>query len=330
LDRKKREEYKSALLAYLLTAALLYAGLYIPALWIAVPFVLVYAIARGGYMIGGGAIALSFLTVAYFEPFASAILAAAFLPVAFGTGYMIRAKKRFLTSVVVSSGMLLAGAALAIALLTFITKQAAADYIVNYTGSTMNALSDTQIMSLYQVVRAPDLLTGAVSQQAVWSTPPAQAVTVMQGLMRDTLDLWFVTIIGLYALLMGLLCYIIPRSIVKKKMDVAPVPLFSDYALPRRFWLAFALSYIAAMAGSSLGWKSFDIVQLTIYNLYSLVFSVQALSLFDYFYRKRNMGVGVRTVLHVLSAIVLSFLLMWIGIIDNIMSLRKRMEEREV
>lgn len=330
MDRTKREEYKCAVLACLLTAALLFAGLYVPVLLVAVPFVLVYAVARTGYLLGGGAIALGFLAAAYFEPYAAAVIAAAFLPVAFGTGYMIRAKKRLRDSVIVSSGMLLAGAALAIALVSLITKQPTAEIIVNYAGSSMSAMGDKEIISLYQIVRAPDLLTGAVTQQAVWSTPPAEAILIMRGMIKDMLDIWFVTLIGLYALLMGLLCYIIPRAAVKKKVAVAPIPAFSEYKLPKRFWLAFAVSYIFAMVGAGFGWKSFDILQITIYNLYSLVFSVQALSLFDYFYRKRNMSAGVRTVLHILSALVLSFMLMWIGIIENVASLRKLMDEREV
>lgn len=330
MDRTKREEYKAAVLAYLLTVALLYAGLIVPVFLIAAPFVLVYAIARAGYLLGGGAIVLGFLTIAYFELYPALVLAAAFLPVAFGTGYMIRAKKRFRDGVVVSIAMLLLGAVAVVALLSLLTKDTAIDCIVNYAGSSMKAMSDPEIMSLYQVVRAPDLLTGAITQQAVWSTPPAAAVATMQGLLRDMLSVWFVTLIGLYSLLFGLLCYIIPRAIVKKRMAVASVPAFCDYVLPRRFWLAFLISYVFAMAGTSFGWRSFDIVEITIYNLYAFVFSVQALSLMDYFYRKRNMGAGVRTVLHVLMALILSMVLMWIGLIENVASLRKRMEEGEV
>jgi hypothetical protein len=330
LDKRKKEEYKAAVLAYLLTAALLYAGLLLPVFLIAVPFVLVYAIARAGYLLGGGAILLGFLTVAYFEFFPAVLLAGAFMPVAFGTGYMIRKKKRFHDSVIVSCAMALAGAALSIALLSLFTKSAATDVIVSYAGSSMKAMGDADIMSLYQLVRSPDLLTGAITQQALWSTPPAEAVAIMQELLRNMLSIWFVTIIGIYSLLNGLLCYIIPRAIVKKSMDVAPAPAFSDYALPKRFWLAFLVSYLFAMTGASFGWRSFDIVQLTVYNLYAFVFSVQALSVFDYFYRKRNMSTGVRAVLHVLTALILSMLLMWIGIIENISSMRKRTEEREV
>lgn len=330
MDRTKREEYKSAVLSYALSAALLYAGLFIPVLWIAVPFVLVYAVARAGLLLGGGAIALAFLTLAYFELYTAALLAAAFVPVAFGTGYMIRNKKRFFSSVIVSAAALLLGAGIVIALLSLMTHESAAERIVSYFGSSVRALGNDYIMSLYQVVRSPDMLTGAITQRAVWATPPGEAITIMQGMLRDTLSVWFVTFIGLYSLLFGLLCYLVPRATVKKRISVAPVPNFGDYDLPKRFWLAFLVSYFAAMAGVSFGWRSFDIVELTVYNLYAFVFSVQALSLFDYFYRKRNMGAGVRTVLHVLTAIVLSLMLVWIGIIENIVSLRKRMEEREV
>lgn len=325
MNRIKKEEYKGVLLAFLLASGLIYLSLSAYFMLAAVPFVLVYAVARGGYA-GAVAAVLSFAAAAYFDLSAALNMAGAFLPVAFAAGYMIRAKKRFRDSVVVSIGAVFAGAALVIAIPMLTGGAQPVDRIVSWAQRALNAMGDKEISTLYQAVRYIDVMTGAITQQALVATPSAEAAAVMLGLLRDTLNIWFITITGIYSLLTGLLCCVIPRAAAKRSMDLAPAPAFGDYALPKRFWLAYASSYLFAITGDSLGWKSFDIIGLTVYNLYAFVFSVQALSFFDHMYKKRGMGAGSRTMLHVVTTIVLSFVLVWVGIFENIFGLRKRME----
>jgi hypothetical protein len=42
------------------------------------------------------------------------------------------------------------------------------------------------------------------------------------------------------------------------------------------------------------------------------------------------MRAGSRTVLHVIVTLILSMVLVWVGIFENIAGLRKRMDERQV
>lgn len=330
MDRIKREDYKNTALTFLITSVLLYAGLYVPFVLIAAPFLLVYCVARYGAGLGGAAAVLSFAAAAYFDLHTAGVLAGAFLPSAFVTGYMIRAKKRFFNSVAASCAAALAGAAVIIAAVMLLTGKPFIESVVDYAGRSFASLGDQGVSSLYQAVRYADILTGAITQEAVLATSASDAVKIMQGTLSDTLNLWLITIIGLYSLLGGLLFYTIPRAIVKKSIDVAHTPSFSDYALPKGFWIAFALSYAFAAVGASFGWKSFNMLELTVINIYFFVFIVQALSFFDYMYKKRNMSAGARTMLHVLSVLALSFILFLIGIIENIFSIRKKMDEREV
>lgn len=313
-----------------MASALLYLGLYVPLILIAAPFMLVYCVARFGVKPGGAAAILSFAAIAYFDLHTAIVIAAAYLPAAFVTGYMIRSKKRFFNSVVASCAAALAGAALAIAAVTLLTGKPFIESIVDYTGANLASLGDEGVSSLYQMVRSADILTGAVTQEAVKATSASEGLRIMLGMLNDTLNLWLITIIGLYSLLGGLLFYTIPRAAVKKKIDVAPNPAFSDYTLPKGFWIAFVLSYFFAAIGASFGWKSFDMIEVTVFNLYVFVFTVQALCFLDFMYKKRSMGAGARTMLHVISVLILSFILFLLGIIENVFSIRKRMDEKEV
>ena len=185
------------------------------------------------------------------------------------------------------------------------------------------------------MVRYSDLLTGAVTQAALDAASRADAIAFIVEQFREMMNVTLVSLIGTYALLMGLIGYLIPRSVLKKrKAQVIPIPSFSLYALPNRFWLAFILSYLFAVIGRSFGWPGFDILEVTIYVLYALVLTVQGLSFLDYIYKRRNMGTAARVALHALALVISSLaslvgsLLMWVGLFENMAKLRKRLESK--
>jgi uncharacterized protein YybS (DUF2232 family) len=112
---------------------------------------------------------------------------------------------------------------------------------------------------------------------------------------------------------------------------VIAIPPFANFSLPRRFWLAFVLSYLFAVVGESLGWPGFEILEVTVLSIYGLVLSVQGLAFLDFLYQRNKMGKGVRVVLHALGLIISSMLgnlLMWLGLFENIANLRVRMDTK--
>jgi hypothetical protein len=330
LDRIKKEEYKASLFCFLLASLIIYIAPSFPLVYIALPFVLAYSVARGGYYIGGAAAILSFLFAYLLSVFAAAVLAAAFLPVAFAAGYAIRSKKRLLHSVIITSAAAVAGAALAIYLASLLSGLIFIDYTANYLTEIFKSQDDNVTLAFYQAVRYPDILSGAITLQAVEATPAAKAVTIMQYMIKETLNAYLISLLGIYSLLGGYLYYIIPRAIAKNnRMEVAAIPAFSDYVLPKLFWLAFVLSYLAASIGAGIGWKSFDIVESTVFNLYVFVFSIQALCFMDFLYKKRNTGSGARVALHIFVMLIFGSFLALVGLIENIFSLRNRMDERQ-
>jgi uncharacterized protein YybS (DUF2232 family) len=232
----------------------------------------------------------------------------------------------------ISVAAALCGALLAVGVLWLLTGQMPVDAYISRFGAGLSAMDDASIHIWYQLARAEDLMSGAVTQAALDSTPSAAAAAYIVNILKEWLNLRLVSIIGVYALLMGLLGYLIPRAALKKqKTEVAPAPAFSDYALPNRFWLAFVLSWLAAFAGFSLGWKGFDILRTTVFTLYAVVLMIQGLSFLDYLFKRRKMKKGVRVVLHILVVLIspsLGNLLMWVGLFENIAQMRKRLESK--
>ncbi len=328
MDKIKRDGYKNAGLGFLIAEVLLLLSLFFPPAAIMVPFVLSYTIAMCGTM-GGIAAVLCFAAGALLHPAYIALLAAAFLPVSFAAGIVIRKRLRMRHSVIFTSGAALAGVAAAIGVLWLFTQKNPIDYAADTMGHVLNTLGGPFVKMFYQVTRYIDILTGAVTQAAVDATSASEAIIKMQEMVREFLNYSLVSYIIVFSLLMGLLSYVIPRAIAKKRhADVVPVPAFSDMCLPPRVWLAFLISYLFAVVGESYGWASFDILKLTIYNAYGIVFIVQGLSFLDYIYKKQHLGTGVRVLLHAVIVLLLgsSFVLIIVGMFENISNLRKRLD----
>ncbi len=344
MDKIKNDDYKSALLALLGSAALLGASLWLPARYaewlvplsvLIIPLILGYAVAKSGFALGGAAAVLCFAAGSALDARLSGLLAALCLPLALGIGFALRKKKRFRHGVMMTTGAALAGVVLLVGVLWLLTGEKPVDFIVSRLQMSLVDMDEMSIRSVYQFVRTADLMTGAVTQAALDAAPLDDAIAFILNQYRDILNVYLVSMIGVYALLAGLLGFLITRSALKKrKVDVIAIPAFSDYTLPNRFWLAFLLSYLVAVIGNSLGWQQFDIVQETVYALYALVLTVQGLSLMDYLYKRRKMGVPARVVLHVLVLVIGSIvtligtLLVWAGLFENIARLRKRIESK--
>lgn len=323
--RTKSDGYKNVAAACLAAAALILVSIYFPLAAVAAAFVLAYAVAMWGKL--GIVVALiSFALGCFVDAKVTAFLAAAFLPQALAAGIVIKKKLRMRDSVMVTSGAALAGYAAAFGVLWLFTGLGPIDYIVSSLGSFLHTLNDGLVSLVYQYTRAWDMLTGAITQAAVFSTPAEQAIPIIQEQLRDSLNLNLVSTMLTFALLTGLLIFVITRVFVKKKRKVVSVPPFSALTLPQRFWAAFLISYVLALIGASSGWPSFEVAAITISGVYGFVFIVQALSFLDYLYKRRQMQTAVRVLLHVVVALLVSNLLVWVGLFENMAGLRKRLD----
>jgi uncharacterized protein YybS (DUF2232 family) len=325
LDRTKNDGYKYVAATFLIAAALILISIYFPPAAVVAAFVLAYAVAMWGTL-GIVVTVISFAVGCLLDVEVTAFLAAAFLPVALTAGFVIKKKLRLRHSVMAISGAALAGTAAAFGVLWLLTGLGPIDYTVNSLGTFLGTLSDALVRVLYQYTRFLDMVMGAITQEAVLSTPASEAIPIIQEQLREYLNLHLVNMVLTYALLTGLLVFVITRVFVKKKRKVVSVPSFSALTLPHRFWLAYLLSYLSAFAGTSFGWPSFEIAAITIGGVYGFVFMVQALSFLDYLYKRRKMQTAVRVLLHVVVTLLVGNLLVWVGLFENIAGLRKRMD----
>ncbi len=324
MDKTRKDDYSAVAAVFFAAAVLILISMYVPLAAIAAAFVLAYAVAMWGPL-GIAMTALCFAAGCLIDPKLAAFLAAAFIPLALTAGLVVRKQLRMRHSVLAASAAAMLGLAAAFGVLWLFTGLGPIDYMVSRFGVFLSTLSSGLVQLLYQYARLVDMFTGAISQSAVFLTPTSEAIAVMQDQLREALNYLLVGDMICYALLAGLLSFVITRAFARKRRKVVPVPPFGALTLPPRFWLAYLLSYLFAFAGISLGWPSFDIVTQTITGVYGFVFTVQALSFLDFLYKRRRMATALRILLHVVITLFLGFILVWVGLFENIASLRKRM-----
>jgi hypothetical protein len=326
---KIRGENISGLSVWIIAVAALSAvSAKVPVLALGIPVTLTYMMVR--FNAAGGISGVAAMgAAAVFSPAAAIAFAAAFVPVSVAASIVILQKRRFRDSVLIASGAALAGAVLFIGVLWLRTRTLPVDYMTARIGQSLSALGDSSVNLAYQAARYLDIQTGAITQEAVLATPRALAIDTMMSISRDWINYLLVTGIAVYSLLCGLACYLIPRSIAKRRgMPVKNIPAFSDYELPRGFWAAFLVSYLAAAIGYSFKLPYFDLLSDTVFYVYAFVFMMQALSFTDFLFKSRGVSAKMRVALQALALIVFGNLLMWLGIFENIIQFRRRSQEK--
>lgn len=331
MDKIKKQGLSGALAIYGLTVALIFMAKLLPFLILAIPVILVFSIAAFGYIYGGIAVVGGLATGYLFGTMYPTILIAAFLPVAFAAGYAIREKKRFRDSVALSCAAVLMGAILSVAVLQWMTGMSVLDYAATTMESALRQVGEQEVKLYYQFVRSADLISGAVTQSALEAASAEKAIKFMVNMTYDFVNQLFVYVILVYSLIMGYLGYIIPRIVIKKRgIEVVRIPSFSNYMLPKRFWAGALILGIIAYIGADEGWSSFDILFLTLYNIFIFVFMMQGISFLDYIYKMRKLSTGARVALHILTALVFSGVLAIVGLMENAFNMRKRIQPRKV
>lgn len=323
------EKNSSGLPVWLLFAAALAAlSARVSVFALAIPLVLTVIIVRFGTT--GGILGIAALgTAAFFSLGTAAALAVGFVPVSVMAATAIRRKWRFRDSVVGASAAAMAGVVLCVGLLWLLKGLSPVDYAVQRINGMFSLLDDAQISLVYQTMRSPDVLLGAITQQAVLAAPRDAAIETMLGTLRELINYSLTMLILIYSLLWGLLCYLVPRrDAARRGIPVKSVPIFSNYALPKSFWIAFIVSYLAAIVFDSMGLSSFGMLEPTIFSVYAFVFTVQALSFLDFMYKVRGLRTGTRVALHVATVLVFGSYMMWVGIFENIVQFRRRSQQK--
>ncbi|MDD3839435.1 MAG: DUF2232 domain-containing protein [Clostridia bacterium] len=143
----------------------------------------------------------------------------------------------------------------------------------------------------------------------------------------DFIDLSRIVIpagIIIYSLACSFLNYFIVIKVLQKyKYDVRDIPPFSEWKLPRGTGRGLLGINILAYLGAYFGLNNFDIVFASTYVLLVFVFSIQGLSVIDFYIRKSKLIPFVRILIDVFILLFFGMFLSIIGLLDQPINIRK-------
>lgn len=340
MDNTKTKRLSTALVCFGMFCALLCAVeflpgmeaaytmsvLYLPVFIAAIPLVLTFVFIYSGYYIGAAVSVIGFAAAALLGFSAAVYMAAAFLPLVIVECIVIKGRKRLRTSVIASAAAAIVGAALVFVILMRSTGMSVVEYSTKVYTDMLSGLTDQDISFVYGAVRYNDLLTGAVTPEALEATSASDAVLRMQEIFREGLNASIVYLVIVYALTAGYAVYIIPRATAKKLgVEVPKLTKLKDYELPKKLWLAALAFGVAAYIADSFGMRGADVMMATIISVFAFVFMVQGFCVLLYFFEERKVRKGLRTVLLICALLFLrTIALPLVGIFENMFRIRQR------
>lgn len=307
-------------------AANIILPLYLPVFIAVIPLILAFVFIYCGYYLGAAVCIVGSSAAATLGFSAVIYVAAAFLPLVLVESFVVKTQKRLRTSVLVSAAAAILGVVLVFIILMKSTGTTVVDYLTKCCGDYLDKLTDGDILTIYNFARYPDLLTGAVTQQALDATSASDAVIRLQDMLKDRLNIEIVYYVIVYSLTAGYLVYIIPRAAAQKLgSDIPKMTRLKEYELPRKLWLAALAFAAAALIGDNLGIRGFDVLMFTVVKVFTFVFMVQGFCVLLYFFDERKMSKGLRVVLIISTLLFLrSIALPLVGLFENIFRLRQR------
>ncbi len=217
-------------------------------------------------------------------------------------------------AIILSAGGVLLSALLFLQAFTWIRGESFFDFLLNNIKVLLQSNS-TNIQGFLKQYQALGMLEEGYSVDRFIQRIIAQ--------MKDLLPL-FPSMLLINSLIMGSLSFLISRFVLKKlKVSTPYVPLFRNWSLPRGTGRGFLGIMLIAVIGTWMNVSNFDVVLYTVSSVFTFVFTVQGLSVVNFFLAQKGLPGVVVLLIMVVAFIFLPVALMLLGIFDQIFSVRK-------
>lgn len=130
------------------------------------------------------------------------------------------------------------------------------------------------------------------------------------------------------AMIAGLLAFLLSSALTKGKRPYS-VPPFSQWCMPKGSALGAFLFLAAGFIGDSQGWPGFSSVLLAAQIFIMIAYSIQGLAVVWFILGRTKLPLGARLPIAVLSLVFAGTGLLFVAIIDSLLSFRKRVPPKD-
>lgn len=321
---------------FIVLAALLVASLgsaYLPLLLVAVPLPAIYAWQRFGVGAGLAFTVLSVLLPCLVFSWLWALLGIPVVLVSCVCGIAIKKRARPFLSIACACGGAMVGLGAimgAVALMTgtdflsAVTSQLLGYAEESFAGSAilyaMVGSMEVAQGNMSAIVFLQNLATWSHEQMAAYVTEPA-GVDALRAVLANSLPSLGVS----YAVASGLLGYLAPRALAKRRgCSVAPIPSFGGFILPRSVAPYFVISFILGEVALLAQWTQLYFAAYALLAVTQWAFSIQGLSLIYWFLLPKVKSKGICWLIVILVGIFFLSIVMWVGLLEQLIRIRER------
>jgi hypothetical protein len=160
----------------------------------------------------------------------------------------------------------------------------------------------------------------------------ADAASAVYPYLETSMSYYIPSLLAAYIPLGGLIFYLIPRAIAKKKgAEVAYVPAFGDFKLPPRFGRWSVGILLVAWIGQLAGWRNFDFVLTIAFAFFGSIYFVLGMAFVEWWLKRQiKSGVGRAAIIILIALLFWQFnIYIFIGIFEQLAKIRQRSAEKK-
>ena len=248
------------------------------------------------------------------------IVMAAALPM----GFVIKSKKSPYEAIIISCAGWLAAAGLFMGYVYLYTGKDILTYCTEQLNTALNG-SEMLSQALYFSIKMESMSFDPNQLTQLFETPHADILRFFEA--ENTVETLLGMAIPVYMMetvvIGGFTGYLSARALAKKRgNEVAYLPAFERFYLPRRDSRYFIIMYLVASLPVIFDWKDFITAGYVVSTLVEVVFIIQGISFVEFLLKKKLKRKGPRAMLVLAISLVASSLLVYVGLIEQVFRIR--------
>ena len=324
VENKLKQFNLDFLLAGVLTAVIVWLEAVFPFGLLLTPLPAIYIAVKRGIIYSIITFSFGVLIAYFFYGFtAGMFILLNFLPPIITIAICLKKRVRMFDSVLLSMATLVLSIVLFTAYVNFKFKSDLLTYFINLIQKTL-IKNDGAANVFLAMFNSQEIASGAKTTEYFMQLEQGNAIQMVMVYITDVFNAYLPTFLGLYVLSSGLFNYTISHSLLKRSgVELAKIPAFENYTLPKSFVWAIVFVTIYVLFGVYINKTNYQAVSTTLMTGMLFIVAIQGTSFASWFLKRRNMNPFLRKFILVFAWVVIYNIFMYAGIFEYIFKVRK-------
>ena len=253
---------------------------------------------------------------------------------------LIREKRPMMGSVLILAGTSLVSMLLGVLVLSLATGQSLIPYLEGViraylSGDSLPAvLRDPLLRMIDLASNGTALLTAEQSLELYRPIEAGDLPRLMEGAVEAASLLLYRSLpyfLMFWALVCGVACWTAPVFLLRRAgLDVAVLPQFSRWALPKRIGFGLFVLVVVSLLGYWVGIPGFMVVYYTLSQLFLLAYGLQGLAVISFLLRRWRVPLAGRVPVEIICWLLFACLLPVLGVAEQFFQIRQQLTMRDL